>query len=87
MEISGKIKWESRRGMREIDLMLLPFVEHDLPNMDEKTLKDYEDLLEATDLELVRWFNGTCQPDSPRRQKMVATIVKCHQKRIGKEGI
>lgn len=87
MEISGKIKWQSRRGMREIDLMLLPFVEHDLPNMDEQTLKDYEDLLEASDLELVRWFNGSCQADSERRRHMVQIIIDCHKKRIGQEGV
>ena len=25
VEVSGKVKWQSRRGMRELDLMLLPF--------------------------------------------------------------
>ena len=87
MEVSGRIKWQSRRGMREIDLMLLPFVEHDLPNMDEETLKDYEDLPEASDLELVRWFNGTCEANSPKRRRMVQIIVECHKKRIGREGV
>ena len=53
IEVSGKVKWQSRRGMRELDLMLLPFVEHDLQNCDEKFLADYVDLLEASDLELV----------------------------------
>ena len=48
-EISGKIKWQSRRGMRELDLMLLPFVDLDLPNMSEQVIKDYEYLLLASD--------------------------------------
>ena len=38
IEVSGKVKWQSRRGMRELDLMLLPFVDIDLPNCDETTL-------------------------------------------------
>ena len=59
VEVSGKVKWQSRRGMRELDLMLLPFVDIDLPKCDEQMLNDYVDLLEASDLELVRWFNGT----------------------------
>lgn len=87
MEVSGKVKWQSRRGMREIDLMLLPFVEHDLPNMTEDVLKDYEDLLEASDLELVRWFNGTCEADTERRRKIVKIIKDCHATRIGREGV
>lgn len=83
----GKIKWQSRRGMRELDLMLLPFVEHDLPGLGDEVLSDYMDLLEATDLELFRWLHGTAKPDSERRQKMVDLIVSLHEKRKGREGV
>lgn len=83
----GKIKWQSRRGMRELDLMLLPFVEHDLPKMDESVLADYMDLLDATDLELFRWLHQTAEPNTPRRKKMVATIIECHAGRAGREGV
>ena len=87
IEVSGRVKWQSRRGMRELDLMLLPFVEEDLKQMDEAFLKDYMDLLEASDLELVRWFNGTAEPDSPSRKRVVGYIKECHAKRLGNEGV
>ena len=87
VEVSGKVKWQSRRGMRELDLMLLPFVEIDLPKCDEKILKDYVDLLEASDSELVRWFNGTCEADTQSRRDVIAYIKKCHATRMGKEGV
>lgn len=83
----GKIKWESRRGMRELDLMLLPFVEHDLPGMSEQDIADYMELLTASDLELCRFFHGTAEPDTPARRRMVALIVKCHEGRRGTEGV
>lgn len=83
----GKIKWQSRRGMRELDLMLLPFVEHDLPNMDESVVADYMDLLDASDLELCRWFHKTAEPNSERRKKMVEVIIACHATRAGREGV
>lgn len=73
--------------MRELDLMLLPFVENDLPLCDETMLKDYVDLLEASDLELVRWFNGTQNPDTQNRKKVVEYIKECHAKRMGREGV
>lgn len=85
MEIPGSIKWHSRRGMREIDLMLLPFVEQDLPRMDEAALKEYADLLEATDLELVRWLDGSQQADSESRRHIIGVIRECHAKRVGLE--
>lgn len=83
----GKIKWQSRRGMRELDLMLLPFVEHDLPGLGPEVLSDYIDLLDASDLELFRWLHGTAKPDSVRRQNMVDLIVKLHEQRKGREGV
>lgn len=83
----GKIKWQSRRGMRELDLMLLPFVEHDLPQMGEEVISDYMDLLDASDLELFRWLHQTAQPDTERRARMVKTIIECHATRAGREGV
>ena len=71
VEVSGKVKWQSRRGMRELDLMLLPFVDIDLPKCDEQMLNDYVDLLEASDLELVRWFNGTEEANTESRRKVI----------------
>ena len=83
VEVSGKVKWQSRRGMRELDLMLLPFVDIDLPKCDEQMLNDYVDLLEASDLELVRWFNANTES----RRKVIEFIKKCHATRMGKEGV
>ena len=82
----GKIKWQSRRGMRELDLMLLPFVEHDLPKMPER-IESYMELLEASDLELFRWFHQTATPNTPERQEMVKVIIACHATRAGREGV
>ena len=76
VEVSGKVKWQSRRGMRELDLMLLPFVDIDLPKCDEQMLNDYVDLLEASDLELVRWFNGTEEANTESRRKVIEFIKK-----------
>lgn len=83
MQIPGSVKWYSRRGMREIDLMLLPFVDEDLPKMDEQILKEYQDLLEATDLQLVRWLDGSDQADSESRRHIIGIIRDCHAKRMG----
>lgn len=87
VEVSGKVKWQSRRGMRELDLMLLPFVDIDLPKCDEQMLNDYVDLLEASDLELVRWFNGTEEANTESRRKVIEFIKECHATRMGKEGV
>ncbi len=83
----GKIKWQSRRGMRELDLMLLPFVEHDLPKMDANVIDDYMDLLNLSDLELFRLLHGTAHTDNIKHQKLIDIIVACHETRKGVEGV
>lgn len=83
----GKIKWKSRRGMRELDLMLLPFVEHDLPNMDVKYVDIYMSLLDKSDLELFRSFHRISKLNEDDLNEMVEIIIKCHSTRAGREGV
>lgn len=83
----GKIKWQSRRGMRELDLMLLPFVEHDLPKMDASVIDDYMDLLNLSDLELFRLLHGTAHTDNSVHQNLINIIIQCHEGRKGVEGV
>ncbi|MGN1394695.1 MAG: succinate dehydrogenase assembly factor 2 [Succinivibrionaceae bacterium] len=74
-----KIKWNSRRGMRELDLMLEPFVEKHLPKMGEEMFYEYEYFLQCSDLELVRFLLRRQEPTDPRILAMVNVIIKCHE--------
>ncbi len=52
----ARIKWSCRRGMLELDTMIMPFFEqrfHDLP---EEKQKAFEQLLDAPDPQLFRWL-------------------------------
>lgn len=80
MEIPGSIRWQSRRGMKELDLMLEPFVTEDLPELDEKVLADYAELLKCSDLQLLHFFNGVEQAPTPQLRGIVDLIKSCHQK-------
>lgn len=42
-------------------------------------LNDYVDLLEASDLELVRWFNGTEEANTESRRKVIEFIKSAMQ--------
>ncbi len=72
------IKWNSRRGMREIDLMLEPFIEKHLPKMEEQIVQEYVDFLNCSDLELVRFLLRREVPTNPVHQKIVNIILQCH---------
>lgn len=51
-----KLAWHSRRGMRELDLLLLPFVEKILPQLDDFKQGHYVRLLQEEDQDLFNWL-------------------------------
>lgn len=65
MRGSGRreLRWRSRRGMLELDLLLAPFVEEawDALSPEERAL--YGELLEREDQELWRWLFGQARPE------------------------
>jgi antitoxin CptB len=52
----NRIYWASRRGMLELDLVLLPFVEKRLRELSAAQQQQYVNLLESEDTELFAWF-------------------------------
>jgi len=64
-ELDKRIKWQSRRGLWELDAILIPFSENylkDLPK-DQKLL--LLDLLKNEDIDLMDWFvTGSKPPES-----------------------
>ncbi len=76
------IKWKSRRGMRELDLMLEPFVEKYLPKLSEEVFWEYDEFLNLSDLELVRFLLRRAEPTEPLHIKMVKIILDAHDQEL-----
>lgn len=66
--------WRSRRGLRELDLLLLPFVEDVYPDLDAAERAVYLRLLDNEDPELLAWFTGRAAPLDPELAGMIARI-------------
>ena len=47
------------RGIREMDLVLGPFADAELPHMSEVELAEYEGWLEIPDQQIFAWVNGS----------------------------
>lgn len=60
-----RLRWACRRGMLELDVLFMPFVEeaYDALSAEEKAI--FERLLECQDPELFAWFMGheTCEDE------------------------
>lgn len=71
----NKIRWASRRGMLELDLMLVPFVEEKLRDLTEFEIQRYRNLLECEDNDLFAWFLKRGQPDDAELAIVVRQII------------
>ncbi|MGK0440367.1 MAG: antitoxin CptB [Pseudohongiellaceae bacterium] len=71
----NRIRWASRRGMLELDLILGPFVEERLKTLDEQDIKRYLDLLDSEDNDLFAWFLGHRKPEDAELVTIVNKIL------------
>jgi antitoxin CptB len=52
----GRLRWQCRRGMKELDFLLERWLDRHYAAADEQRRKAFQRLLEAQDPELVAWL-------------------------------
>lgn len=72
-----RLMWHSRRGMLELDLVLMPFLEKYYATVSEEDQDLYETLLEEEDQDLFKWFLGKEQPEDESLRHIVNVIISC----------
>jgi antitoxin CptB len=70
-----RIRWASRRGMLELDLMMVPFVEQRFRDLPERDKQRFIDLLESEDNDLFAWFLGRQKPQDPELAIIVQQVI------------
>ena len=70
-----RIYWHSRRGMLELDLVLVPFVEQQLRQLPHSDQELYVRFLESEDTDMFRWFLRSETPPDPDIARIVAIIL------------
>ena len=76
-----RLRWQCRRGMLELDVILLPFVEEDLSRLDDRYQRGFARLLESSDLQLFRWLLRGEQSADAELHEMIEVILAHHQAR------
>lgn len=69
-----RLLWASRRGMLELDLVLMPFLENVYPTLEQSDKELYWALLEEQDQDLFAWFLRRENPEKPELQRIVDII-------------
>ena len=75
----NRLFWASRRGMLELDLILLPFVENIYPTLGEDDKIRFQRLLDCEDQDLFAWFLHRENPKDPDIMKIVRVVRETRQ--------
>nr|WP_320821566.1 succinate dehydrogenase assembly factor 2 [Reinekea sp.] len=70
-----RLVWHSRRGMLELDVLLLPFTENHYSDLNETDKIVYRRMIDCEDQDLFNWFlEKSTSPDS-EIQRIVELVL------------
>lgn len=71
----NRLFWHSRRGMLELDVLLVPFVKEVYSSLDAADQARYRKLLECEDQDMFGWFMQRGEPEDADLRRMVRMIL------------
>ncbi|MFT0867167.1 succinate dehydrogenase assembly factor 2 [Pseudomonas sp. CAM1A] len=71
----NRLFWHSRRGMLELDVLLVPFTQEVYPSLSEADRELYRRLLTCEDQDMFGWFMERNESEDPELQRMVRIIL------------
>ena len=71
----ARIRWACRRGMLELDVLFMPFVDEAFDSLSVQQQAVLQRLLEADDPDLFAWFMGHQECKDPELKLMVQLIL------------
>jgi antitoxin CptB len=72
----NRMRWASRRGMLELDLVLEPFVATRYAELDERDRQRFQQLMTCEDQDLFAWFMGREKPEDQELEAIVSKVLK-----------
>lgn len=77
-----RVFWHSRRGMLELDLLLVPFATEAFPALSIQDQMLYIEFLEQEDQDLFTWLMGREPPTDTRFVTLIAQILAHSRKSV-----
>ena len=72
--IAKQLKWQCRRGMLELDVILIPFLDQHFTNLDETYQSAFVELLKQDDPDLYTWIMGFGQCNQDELVEIIQLI-------------
>ncbi len=70
----GRLRWQCRRGMRELDELLARYLENVFDRAPDSEKTTFRELLELPDPELIGYLLGSQVHSDPRTADVIETI-------------
>ncbi len=70
-----RLTWQSRRGMLELDVLFVSFMEEAFRSLAEEDQDRFVRLLECEDQDLFVWFMQRAVPEDPDHARIVKIIL------------
>ena len=74
---TAQLKWQCRRGMRELDMLLTKYLESDFPQADDVQKQAFRALLALPDPDLIAYLLGGQSPPDAAIANIVSQIRGC----------
>lgn len=71
-----RLTWQCRRGMLELDVLLVPFMEEAFRDLSEDDKDRFVRLLDCEDQDLFMWFMQRAESDDPGLRRIVEVILE-----------
>ena len=71
-----RLRWHSRRGMLELDVLLIPFIDEAYEQLADDDKKLYKALLDQEDTDLFAWFLERVEPEDSGLQRIVTLVLE-----------
>lgn len=71
----GQLRWRCRRGMRELDVLLLSYLERHFPDASSAEQRGFIALLELPDPVLFAYLTGRDTPTDPVQSHVIGKIA------------
>ncbi|MBD2779994.1 FAD assembly factor SdhE [Xenorhabdus sp. 42] len=81
IENKARIHWACRRGMRELDISIMPFFQYEYDSLSDEDKRIFIRLLECPDPDLFNWLMNHGRPEDDELFHMVQLIQSRNQAR------
>ncbi|MCE0493426.1 FAD assembly factor SdhE [Vibrio salinus] len=80
-EEKARIRWRCRRGMLELDVVIMPFFEDCFDDLTEAEQQEFVSLLDCDDPDLFKWIMSQGRSENLAHASMVDKVVAYNQNR------